>query len=191
MLIKKWKKVGAPEILAEGYGKTFSKQKFEDHKGKITDFFFFDQKNWASVLALTNDKKIILVKQFKQGAEKIIDELPAGVADKNGEKDEELIKRELLEETGYEAAEIIPLGRIPMNSRNSHAEGILFLAKNCVKKTEPSLEDSEEIEVITISIEEFIVKALNGQLETWDAYVILLRALKFLELDITPFEKSP
>jgi ADP-ribose pyrophosphatase len=70
-----------------------SKREIVEHPGAV------------AVIALTNDNKIILIKQFRKSAEQVMIEIPAGLVHK-GERDIDGAKRELLEETGYKAGKI-------------------------------------------------------------------------------------
>jgi len=64
----------------------------------------------VGMIAVTDEGKLLLVEQFRPPVGKPVIELPAGlVGDVEGEQDESLAdaaKRELLEETGYEAADM-------------------------------------------------------------------------------------
>lgn len=96
------------------------------HKGRVFDLkidkLVYDSGNegirevaihngGAVVVPVTNDNKIVLVKQFRYPLQKFLYELPAGKL----EKDEDpflCAARELTEETGYTAEVIKPLGKI-------------------------------------------------------------------------------
>lgn len=178
----KWKKIGDPEILAQGYGKKFVKQKFLDHKNQEADFFFTDPGEWAIVLAITQDKKVIMTRQYKQGTDDIVDELPAGAVEKSDKNPEETIKRELMEETGYEAKEVIQLGFTWENSRNSRCRGYYFLAQDCKKVKGQKLDDGEQLETYELELKDFFDKIIKTEFINADLYLITLRALKYLGL---------
>ncbi len=67
------------------------------------------QNDYVSIVALTPGKKIPLVRQYRPAVESFTWELPAGLAE-TGEDPAECCRRELLEETGYPARAIHPLG---------------------------------------------------------------------------------
>jgi ADP-ribose pyrophosphatase len=58
----------------------------------------------VAVLAITNEGRVLLVRQFRKPCNRILIEIPAGKLEP-GEDPAECAKRELLEETGYRAAE--------------------------------------------------------------------------------------
>lgn len=71
---------------------------------RIPDYFVFEYPDWVSVLALTNDDKFVLIRQYRHGIGAVHFELAAGVVDPN-EPLLESAQRELLEETGYGGGE--------------------------------------------------------------------------------------
>lgn len=185
MTITPWKKVGAFTTLAQGFGKRFDMQRYEDHAGRERDFYFFEQPDWSNVLALTDDRRVILVRQFKQGSGTITEELPGGIADFAAEDPRAVLERELLQETGYAAGRIVPLGRMWMNSRSSHTAGHMFLALDCRRQKAPEPDDDEQLEVFTVPFRQFVSTVLRGQYEHQvEAPLVLLRALRHLPLGL-------
>ena len=94
----KWKKIREKKTKV-GY-RTLLKRTFELPDGKTADFDIIKSGAVVCTLALTPDKKVILVRQFRPGPEKIVTEIPGGFIDK-GESPKAAAKRELLEESGY------------------------------------------------------------------------------------------
>jgi 8-oxo-dGDP phosphatase len=64
----------------------------------------------AVVLALDDAQRVLVVVQYRHPARRRFVELPAGLLDKPGEDPEQAARRELLEETGFEAARWTHLG---------------------------------------------------------------------------------
>lgn len=64
----------------------------------------------AVVLAVDEDERVLVVVQYRHAARRRFVELPAGLLDKPGEDPEEAARRELLEETGYQAESWTHLG---------------------------------------------------------------------------------
>src|SRR5438045_3070902 len=62
-----------------------------------------------TVIALGGDDRILLVKQYRHPAGEVLLETPAGSVDP-GETAEDAVNRELAEETGFSAREVVPLG---------------------------------------------------------------------------------
>jgi ADP-ribose pyrophosphatase len=84
----------------------------------------------AVIVALTSEQKLLVVEQHRIPVHARTIELPAGITGDEGENesDAEAAKRELLEETGYEAAKIEPLMTGPASSGLTSETVTLFLA---------------------------------------------------------------
>jgi len=86
----------------------------------------------AIIVAVTDEQKLLLVEQYRVPVHARTIELPAGIiGDDPGNGDEahaEAARRELIEETGYEAAQIEPLTHGPASSGLTSENVTLFLA---------------------------------------------------------------
>lgn len=78
------------------------------------DFYVMEVGDWAVALALTEDDKIVLVRQFRFGSAGFSWELPAGVVDP-GEAPREAALREMYEESGYKGESAKVLGKVHPN----------------------------------------------------------------------------
>jgi ADP-ribose pyrophosphatase len=185
MPITPWKKVGSPRTLAGGYGKRIDVQKFTGHDGKELDFYFIERPSWSVILPITKEGKVVMVRHFKPGSELIVEELPGGQPDSEHEDPEEVIRRELKEETGYEAREIISLGFAHYDSGSSHTKFYCFLAKGCEYKGGEEFDSTEEIERVEKPLAEWLSETLTGASDQWDAALLTLRALPHLGVDIS------
>src|SRR3989344_1831555 len=103
MAVVPWTKVGDSEIIARGFSKTFVKEVFINPKtGKPDDYFFLNTRTGKArtiIFAVTADKKVIAVKQFRHGAEEVIIETPGGNQKKPEDTPETVARVELEEET--------------------------------------------------------------------------------------------
>lgn len=184
-MINPWQK-RSEEIIAGKYGKELKSVMFLNIiTEKEEEFILFSQKDWSIILPVTEDKRVVVVTQFKQGCNKIIHELPAGTADFQKETPKEVAKRELLEETGYEAREVIFLGpSLWMSSRNSETRFFPFLGIDCRKIQEARYDASEEIETELIPLEDWIAMTLR-EIEEPSSVIATYRALPHLGWNIT------
>src|SRR5262245_44691561 len=74
--------------------------------GKFLDAVVFEVGSWANVVALTKDREVVMIRQYRHGVQAVLWEIPGGVVEQ-GEDPLVGAKRELLEETGYTASEFI------------------------------------------------------------------------------------
>lgn len=86
--------------------------------------------DWVTVAAITKEKKLVLVEQFRAGAFEHTLEAPGGIVDP-GEDPMIAIQRELEEETGYVSQIWQPLYSINPNPALNNNRIHLFLAKEC------------------------------------------------------------
>lgn len=82
--------------------------------GSEHDFYRILSVDWAQVVPVTADGDIVMIRQYRHGAERVTLEVPGGLVDP-GERPEEAAARECLEETGYRAADLMPLGALYPN----------------------------------------------------------------------------
>lgn len=123
-----------------------------------------------AVIALTPDHKVVIANQYRPGPEQVMDELPGGHIDA-GENPEQAARRELKEETGYEAGQMTLLGTAHHDGFAT-AKHYYFIAYDCVKTAEPALEPNEVIEVKELSIDDFLKSAKSGLVT--DAAAVLM-----------------
>ena len=93
----------------------------------IEPFYIRRDPDFAVVVAVTKDGRLVLVRQYRHGVEKVLLELPAGAIEK-GEDPKVAAGRELLEETGYQAGHLEFLMKTAPNAANSTAYAYCYLA---------------------------------------------------------------
>ena len=142
----------APRILAEGrFARLLS------HRG----WEWVERTNTSAavvIVAITQQRQLVLVEQYRIPLGRRVIELPAGlVGDLAENKQEDLIeaaRRELREETGYEAASIDDLIEGPSSAGLTNEVYTLLLARN-VRKVAPGGGDaSEDIQVHVVPLDE-------------------------------------
>ena len=109
----------------------------------------------VAIAAITPKREIVLEKSFRVPLKTWLLEYPAGLMDIDGETEEQAIRRELLEETGYTVDSVVPLFGGPFDSGLSASEIIIFGGTNARKIQEPTLDLGEEIETITVPVDTF------------------------------------
>ncbi len=126
----------------------------------------------ASILALTEDKKALFVKQYRKALEKMIYEIPAGLIDPEDDGPLETAKRELEEETGYRAEDWKELYSFYSSPGFSDEYCYIYQAENLEKGQEPLAQDEDEfIELHLLSYEEAMDLYQTG--EICDAKTVL------------------
>lgn len=150
----KWK-ILSSEYLFDDLWFKVRKDICESPSGKIINpYYVYEFPEWATAFALTEDNKVIVVKQYRHPIGEVIVELPGGCVDSTDKDFQTAIARELLEETGYIFTSYESLGRISANPSTNTNWMHMFLAKGGKKVAEQKLDHNEEIIVELITIEE-------------------------------------
>jgi ADP-ribose pyrophosphatase len=132
--------------------------------GQIIEGTVLEFSTWATVLALTRAQDVVLIRQYRHGAQKVIIELPGGVMDREDESPLAAARRELQEETGYTSERFVQVGCVSPNPANQTNLVYSFLALDAEKVSDQRLDEAEEIEVLLKPLEEVIAMAKKGDL---------------------------
>lgn len=174
MSIKPWK------ILESTYLRPRLRlDKCELPNGKALEPMVLEFRTWANVLAITKDKQAVLVKQYRHGVQEVLMELPGGVVE-DGEEPLAGIKRELLEETGYAASNIVEVGKVYPNPANQTNQLYCFLALDVERVDAQNLDDGEDIEVQLLPLDELTAMVRNGKFPHALHVAVLFHALAYM-----------
>lgn len=106
------------------------------------------------IFPLTSDNQVVMVKQYRHGVRQILLELPAGTYSKDKGNPEEAARRELQEETGYRAGNLIQLGKLYDYPTKDTHNITVFLATNITYNPIQHNENTESIERLKIPLQE-------------------------------------
>jgi 8-oxo-dGTP pyrophosphatase MutT (NUDIX family) len=129
----------------------------------IEGYFVRETRGFAVVAAITPERRIVLVRQYKHGVGRITLELPAGTLDA-GETPAECAVRELAEETGYTGNPPQLLRSLFADPTSSNGYFHVFLVENATPQVAQSLDPTESIVVETATIPEFAAMARDGSI---------------------------
>jgi ADP-ribose pyrophosphatase len=155
----RWEKL-AERTLYDGW-RTILGRTFRLPDGNVHEFEIKLEAPSAVVLALRDDGRVVLVREFRPGLEESVLELPGGEIDE-GEDPLDAARRELLEETGYEG-EIVAAGTMfdcAYSTRIRH----VFVARGCRRVADPRPDAGEAPEVELVSLDEFREHVRGGRL---------------------------
>lgn len=148
-----WKTLSS-HYIHKGPWATLRSDKCEMPNGHIVkDYYVLEYSNWVNAVAITEDNKILMVRQYRHAAEMVSLEIPGGVIE-DGELPEQALRRELLEETGFQFDDFELLCTVYANPSTANNHTYCYLATGGKKTQEQSLDEQEEIIVETFSIAE-------------------------------------
>jgi len=151
-----WKTLSSEYLHNEPW-LTVRRDRCEKPDGKIIDpYYVFEFAEWATALPITEDGKIIMVKQYRHALGVDCIELPGGCIDDTDASPEAGVRRELLEETGYVFSDVQHLGEISANPSTNNNLMHMFIATGGKKVAEQELDHNEEIEILEITMEELL-----------------------------------
>jgi 8-oxo-dGTP pyrophosphatase MutT (NUDIX family) len=150
----KWK-ILKSEYLFKDLWFTVRKDTCETPDGKIVSpYYVYEFPTWVTAVALTEDGKVILERQYRHGIGETNYEIPGGCVDDTDKNYEEAVARELLEETGYAFSHYEYLGKTCANPSTNNNWMHMYLATGGKKVKEQELDHNEDIEVRLVSIDE-------------------------------------
>ena len=123
--------------------------------GSIQTFEAIKRTPSVQVIAVTKNKKILLLKEKQPGTKTFVS-LPGGMIGKK-ETPKQAAKRELLEETGFEPKKLLFWKKTGFGGK-IHWDTYYFIARNCEKIASPKQDTGEKISVFENGFDEFIME---------------------------------
>lgn len=168
----RWRKL-EERVVYERFRRIVSRT-FELPQGQTADFEVLEGRDTVAVLALTDAREVVLVREYRPGPEEILLELPGGQVEE-GQTPDEAARAELLEESGYEGV----LGLVGTILVDAYATWTkyAFVATQCRRVGPPAA--GELTEPVVLPLRDFREHLQTGRLTDSD---VAYRALDFLGL---------
>lgn len=130
--------------------------------GRKSDFEVIRHPGGAAILPVFPDGRILLIRQFRPAIGKMIYEIPAGRLEP-GESPSDCAARELIEEAGYAAGQVMPLGGFWSTPGFCDEYIYLFYTTN-LTEAEQQLEPDEVIELCPMTLDQALLMVDNGEI---------------------------
>lgn len=141
------------EYIYEGKILKLRHDKVELPDGKVADREIIEHSGGSGVLAVTEDGEILLVKQYRRPYDEVTYEIPAGKLNP-GESPEENARRELSEETGYEAKSLIDFGKIYPSPGYTGEIIRIYFTPDAYKAGDAHTDEDEYLSLVKMPVEE-------------------------------------
>lgn len=161
--MKKWRTLKSKYLINNNWVKVRQDKVRLPGGTVIDDYYVSESKQWVIIVPHTTDGKLILTRQYKHGWGGELIEFPAGFIEP-GENPAKSAERELLEETGYIAAKIEPMGGLTNNPTQVHEHFYAFRATGCKKVAEPNFDITEDIETLLKTPDEVLQMIKDGEI---------------------------
>jgi ADP-ribose pyrophosphatase len=180
-MMKPWQVLSSTELLDRLPWLRVSAEHVRLPNGhEITEFYRIDMPEWAQTFALTEDGRVAMIEQYKQGPAVVSLELPAGYVEA-GEPPEQAARRELREETGLVADDWCYLGRYFMDGNRGCGASHIFLVRGARQVGTPELDTSEMIAQRRLTLAEVRAAWRSGRIHNLGTIAAVGLALAILE----------
>jgi len=147
----------------------------------VPNYYVRESFGFVTILALTTDRQVVLVRQYRYGSDSIHLELPAGML-MEAEAPQECALRELAEETGYEVAHCEPAAVYLPEPVRSTAHAYVYVGFDARRTREPQLDVTEHLQVELASLPRFREMLADGTIDAGATIAAGYRALDYLKL---------
>lgn len=152
---------------------------------EVHDFYVLESMDWVNVIPITPDDLIVLIRQYRHGTREITLEIPGGIVEP-GDSPEEAARRELREETGFEGAEMVSIGRVHPNPAFLNNHCFTYVARDVVRTGTQTQDEKEDIEVLLRPASEIPDLIRQGQI----THSLILAAFYRFYMEYLPGRKG-
>ena len=144
-MIQPWKKLRSTPVGDFRIFTIRSDTCVNPRNGTQHDFYVLDSVGWVNVIALTPERQLVMIEQFRAGSQTVELEIPGGMMDPGETDPVATAVRELREETGYEGENPRLLGKIWSNPAILSNRTYTVLIENCRLKHGVDFDHGEDL----------------------------------------------
>jgi len=175
MKSRKWKTIESHRVYETPIFDLFRHHRQHPSRGRH-DFYVLSAPNWINIIPLTPSQEVVMVRQYRHGIENLTLEVPGGMVDP-GEEPSAAARREMIEESGYDSAEIIEIGKVHPNPAIQGNYCFSFLARDVRMLGKPPQNGAEETEVVTVPLARIRKMIARGEI----THALTIAAFSFFQ----------
>ncbi len=163
-MVEDWEKLNSEELANYRIFKMRRDVRRSPRTGAEHSFFVLESPNWVNVIPLTPEGKVVMIHQFRHGTARVTLEIPGGMIDADDGDPANSVRRELLEETGYAATDVIHIGTVDPNPAFLDNHCYTYLARGARWQQPPELDGAEDIAVEEVPLADVPGLIANGRI---------------------------
>lgn len=178
MDIKPWKKIGSQPV---GKFRIFSIRSdlvVSPRTQQTHDVYVIDCVNWVNVIALTPDRQLVMIEQYRHGSQTVELEIPGGMVDAYDASPVAAGIRELREETGYEGRNPRLLGRVFPNPAIMSNTCFTVIVENCQCRHPVKFDHGEDLATRLVPLADLPQLVASGKIQ----HSLVVVALYYFDL---------
>jgi ADP-ribose pyrophosphatase len=163
-MIENWKKLDSQQLADYRIFTVRQDHRLSPRTGREHQFFVLEAQDWINVIPVTPEGRVVMIHQFRHGTAEITLEIPGGIVDDEDGGPAAAARRELLEETGYAAGDIIHIGTVAPNPAFLNNQCHTYLARDARWVQPPQFDGAEDIAVEEFDLSEVRDLIGNGRI---------------------------
>ena len=178
-MLKPWRQTNSKALGDYRIFKVRSDEKVSPRTGQKHDFFVIECVDWVNVIAVTPDRQLVMVEQYRHGSNTVELEIPGGIMDVSDASPVATGVRELREETGFEGERESLLGNVFANPAIMNNTCHTVIIKNCVLKHSVEWDSGEDMVTRLVPIADLPGLVATGKIR----HPLVVVALYYFELE--------
>ncbi len=178
-MLKPWPQLGTKSLGDYRIFKVRADEKVSPRTGQKQDFYVIECVDWVNVIAVTPDRQLVMVEQYRHGSNTVELEIPGGIMDAKDTSPIATGVRELREETGYEGRDARALARVFANPAIMNNTCHTVIVEDCTLKHPVEWDSGEDLVTRLVPVAEIPALVAHGHIR----HPLVVAALYYFDLE--------